>query len=54
MKANDIDVFDLKILTLLQASGRLTHQELSDLIYVPAIVCTGYFYQELSVHVCPR
>ena len=35
-----IDDFDLKILTLLQANGRLTNQELSDLIGLSASQCS--------------
>jgi len=40
MKVNEIDDFDLKILTLLQANGRLTNQELSDLIGLSASQCS--------------
>ncbi|MBC3956732.1 Lrp/AsnC family transcriptional regulator [Pseudomonas triticifolii] len=40
MKANEIDDFDLKILTLLQANGRLTNQELSDLVGLSASQCS--------------
>jgi DNA-binding Lrp family transcriptional regulator len=40
MKLNEIDDFDLKILTLLQANGRLTNQELSDLIGLSASQCS--------------
>ena len=36
----NIDDFDLKILTLLQANGRLTNQELSDLIGLSASQCS--------------
>ncbi|PKH22306.1 AsnC family transcriptional regulator [Enterobacterales bacterium CwR94] len=35
-----IDDFDLKILTLLQANGRLTNQELSDLVGLSASQCS--------------
>lgn len=40
MKMNEIDDFDLKILTLLQANGRLTNQELSDLVGLSASQCS--------------
>lgn len=40
MKINEIDDFDLKILTLLQANGRLTNQELSDLVGLSASQCS--------------
>ncbi len=40
MKVNEIDDFDLKILTLLQGNGRLTNQELSDLIGLSASQCS--------------
>lgn len=40
MKVNEIDDYDLKILTLLQANGRLTNQELSDLIGLSASQCS--------------
>lgn len=36
----NIDDFDLKILTLLQANGRLTNQELSELIGLSASQCS--------------
>jgi DNA-binding Lrp family transcriptional regulator len=36
----DIDPFDLKILNLLQANGRLTNQELSDLIGLSPSQCS--------------
>jgi len=36
----NIDDFDLKILTLLQANGRLTNQELSDLVGLSASQCS--------------
>ncbi|MCK6045933.1 Lrp/AsnC family transcriptional regulator [Klebsiella variicola] len=36
----NIDDYDLKILTLLQANGRLTNQELSDLIGLSASQCS--------------
>lgn len=35
-----IDDFDLKILTLLEANGRLTNQELSDLVGLSASQCS--------------
>lgn len=35
-----IDDFDLKMLTLLQANGRLTNQELSDLVGLSASQCS--------------
>ena len=35
-----IDDYDLKILTLLQANGRLTNQELSDLVGLSASQCS--------------
>ncbi|KAB8139543.1 AsnC family protein, partial [Raoultella ornithinolytica] len=35
----NIDDYDLKILTLLQANGRLTNQELSELIGLSASQC---------------
>ncbi len=37
---NNIDDFDLKILTLLQSNGRLTNQELSELIGLSASQCS--------------
>jgi DNA-binding Lrp family transcriptional regulator len=40
MKVNAIDDFDLKILTLLQTNGRLTNQELSDIIGLSASQCS--------------
>lgn len=40
MKAHEIDDFDLKVLTLLQADGRLTNQELSDLVGLSASQCS--------------
>jgi DNA-binding Lrp family transcriptional regulator len=40
MKANEIDDFDQKILTLLQENGRLTNQELSELIGLSASQCS--------------
>ncbi|MDE1163858.1 MAG: Lrp/AsnC family transcriptional regulator, partial [Pseudomonas sp.] len=40
MKMPEIDDFDLKILTLLQANGRLTNQELSDLVGLSASQCS--------------
>lgn len=36
----NIDDYDLKILTLLQANGRLTNQELSELIGLSASQCS--------------
>ncbi|ATA20301.1 MAG: Lrp/AsnC family transcriptional regulator [Gibbsiella quercinecans] len=36
----NIDDFDMKILTLLQANGRLTNQELSDLVGLSASQCS--------------
>lgn len=36
----NVDDFDLKILTLLQANGRLTNQELSELIGLSASQCS--------------
>jgi DNA-binding Lrp family transcriptional regulator len=36
----DIDEFDLKILTLLQANGRLTNQELSDIVGLSPSQCS--------------
>lgn len=35
-----VDDFDLKILTLLQGNGRLTNQELSDLVGLSASQCS--------------
>lgn len=35
-----IDDYDLKILTLLQANGRLTNQELSELVGLSASQCS--------------
>jgi DNA-binding Lrp family transcriptional regulator len=40
MKMTEIDDFDLKILTLLQANGRLTNQELSDIVGLSASQCS--------------
>jgi DNA-binding Lrp family transcriptional regulator len=40
MKANEVDDFDQKILTLLQENGRLTNQELSELIGLSASQCS--------------
>ena len=40
MKVNEIDDFDLKILTLLQGNGRLTNQELSDIVGLSASQCS--------------
>lgn len=36
----NIDDFDMKILTLLQANGRLTNQELSELVGLSASQCS--------------
>ena len=38
----NIDDYDLKILTLLQANGRLTNQELSELIGLSAVFAPPY------------
>jgi hypothetical protein len=41
----NIDDFDLKILTLLQANGRLTNQELSGLVGLSASQCSRASYR---------
>ena len=38
--ANDLDDYDVKILELLQKNGRLTNQELSDLVGLSASQCS--------------
>lgn len=40
MTMTQIDDFDLKILTLLESNGRLTNQELSDLVGLSASQCS--------------